>query len=338
MDEQIPASMDKHLDVLQLNQNGGLLVGASSLTGRYWLGSLWFYLNPDCAPHVDKCTAGVQLEAGLRGACWVDEQRVLVGLDTGGVALWELQDENKMFTLKSSACEHDHMTSSVSVSSDGSQFVSGSYDHSVKIWNPELNSLHSFRAHSDIVWDVQYHPSDPALFMSCSQDGKVILWDSRESKPATLVASGSSGFSPTCVTWQPNSRNYYAVGDEGGNVFVSDLRVVVEKTVEYKPHNRMITRLAFSRERPTLLASISEDCTATVVSVTSSSATSIYSSCGHTDCVYGLTWGKENRLLTSAWDGRIIQHSVGAVDVDVNGCPEVNEINGDSDVELNGSQ
>ena len=26
-----------------------------------------------------------------------------------------------------------------------------------------------FAAHSDIIWDVQCHPSEPALFMSCSQ-------------------------------------------------------------------------------------------------------------------------------------------------------------------------
>ena len=67
-------------------------MGASSLTGRYWLGSLWYYTNPERAPDVDKCTAGVQLEAGLRDASWVDVQRVLVGLDTGTlmqkVSIW----------------------------------------------------------------------------------------------------------------------------------------------------------------------------------------------------------------------------------------------------------
>ena len=41
----------------------------------------------------------------------------------------------------------------------------------------------------------------------------------------------------------------YAVGDEGGNVVVQDLRAVVEKTVAYQPHNRFVTSLAFSFER-----------------------------------------------------------------------------------------
>lgn len=63
--------------------DGGLLLGASSLTGRYWYGSLWFYKSPEVAPDVEKCTAGVQLESGLHDACWVDSTRVLVGMDTG---------------------------------------------------------------------------------------------------------------------------------------------------------------------------------------------------------------------------------------------------------------
>lgn len=63
--------------------DGGLLLGASSLTGRYWLGSLWFYSSPDLAPDVEHCTAGVQLEAGLHDATWVDNQHVLLALDTG---------------------------------------------------------------------------------------------------------------------------------------------------------------------------------------------------------------------------------------------------------------
>ena len=63
--------------------DGGILLGASGLTGRYWLGSLWYYANPDVAPDVEKCTAGVQLEAGFKEAVWLDDTKVLVGLDTG---------------------------------------------------------------------------------------------------------------------------------------------------------------------------------------------------------------------------------------------------------------
>lgn len=62
------------------------------MTGRFWLGSLWFYQTPEAAPDVDRCTAGVQLEAGIGDAKWVDNTHVIVGLDTG--QYW-------VFTIKS---------------------------------------------------------------------------------------------------------------------------------------------------------------------------------------------------------------------------------------------
>ncbi|XP_076466393.1 methylosome protein WDR77-like [Babylonia areolata] len=322
---QIPASMDKHLDVLKVHASGGVLVGASSLTGRYWLGSLWYYTNPDLAPDVDKCTAGVQLEAGLRDAAWVDAQKVLVGLDTGGVALWELQDEDKVFSMLSSACEHDNMTSSVSVSCDLSRFLSASYDHGIKVWNPDLTSLHTYQAHSDIVWDVHCHPTEPDLFLSCSQDGKIVLWDIRDRKPAACLRKCSSGSLPTCVQWQPGARNMYAVGYEEGQVSVQDLRIVVEKTVTYHPHNRPVNRLAFCPQKPSMLATVSEDSKATVTSITSSTSSLLYESSGHTDFVYGLTWASDSQFLTSGWDGKILRHMVTNA-----------QINGNTGVEMNG--
>lgn len=51
-----------------------------------------------------------------------------------------------------------------------------------------------------------------------------------------------------------------------------------------------------------------------------------YTSSDHTDCIYGLTWGSQDRVLTSGWDGRIIQHTIGSRGV--NGSPEL-EVNGD---------
>lgn len=230
-----------------------------------------------------------------------------------------------MFSMLSSACEHDDMTASVSINSDVSHYLSASYDHGIKVWNTDLTSLYTYRAHSDIVWDVQCHPTEPALFLSCSQDGKIVLWDVRESKPATCLPKCSSGFKPTCVQWQPNARNMYAVGDEGGHVSVQDLRMVVEKNVSYQSHNRVVTRLAFCPQRPSMLASIGEDCKAVATSVTSSSSSSLYESSEHTDCVRGLTWAGENMFLTSAWDGKILRHNV-----------TNSGVNGNSGVEMNG--
>ena len=60
-----------------------LLVGASSLSGRYWFGSLHYYGSVGGAVNNEKYSAAVQLQSGLSDALWVDACHVLVGLDTG---------------------------------------------------------------------------------------------------------------------------------------------------------------------------------------------------------------------------------------------------------------
>lgn len=329
--DHIPAAMDRHFDVLRFHADGGLLVGASSLTGRYWLGSLWFYGTPEVAPDVESCSAGLQLEAGLCDAAWVNNNRILLALDTGGVALWELQDNCKTFTMLHSACEHDHITSSVSVNADVSQFVSTSHDKGIKVWNADLESLHTYRGHFDVVSDAEFHPTEPSLFLSCSQDGRTLVWDTRKSKPASMLGGSTHGLAPTCVSWQPSAPKMFCVGDEGGHVVVRDLRMVVEKTVSSRPHTRRITSLAFSIQQPSLLASTSEDCTVAVISLGAvDSSPVLYSSTGHCDYVSGCAWHSKEAVWTCGWDGQVLQHTVdNAVP---NGKPNV-QINGELEQE-----
>ncbi|KAL5009855.1 hypothetical protein ScPMuIL_012160 [Solemya velum] len=126
--EQIPAAMDRHMDVVRCRGDGGLLLGASSLSGRYWLGSLWYYETPEVAPDVEKCTGGVQLEAGLSDAQWADDTKVIVGLDTGGLAVWELTDDFHTFLHLHSAVSHDDIVTCVSVSVGSKKAVSAGAD------------------------------------------------------------------------------------------------------------------------------------------------------------------------------------------------------------------
>uniref|UniRef100_A0A0L8I061 Uncharacterized protein n=1 Tax=Octopus bimaculoides TaxID=37653 RepID=A0A0L8I061_OCTBM len=144
--DQIPAVMDRHLDVIQHRKEGGILLGASSLTGRYWYGSLWFYEIAAHGPDVEKCTAGVQLEAGIDDAIWIDQDKTLIGLDTGGIAVWQLVDNYKTFVQMSASVEHDSIVTTVSSFADSKKVLSASHDKSVKIWDLEtLNTTTTYR-------------------------------------------------------------------------------------------------------------------------------------------------------------------------------------------------
>ena len=41
--------------------------------------------------------------------------------------------------------------------------------------------------HNGPIYDVVYHPHQSDMFVSCSQDGRVLLWDVRKPKPAKLI-------------------------------------------------------------------------------------------------------------------------------------------------------
>lgn len=328
--DQIPAAMDRHLDVIYCHKDGGFLLGASSLTGRYWYGSLWYYEEPTSSLDVEKCTAGVQLEAGIGDALWIDRDKVLIGLDTGGLAVWQLVDNYKTFVQVCAAGEHDNVVNTVSISADNKKALSASHDRCLKIWDLEtLNSTATYRAHSNIVWSAQYHPTECDIFLSCSQDGRILLWDSRKSRPASIVDKSPLQLCPTACTWQNGDGYAVAVGDEEGRIIVKDVRNLEKRpTCSYMPHHRPVHRLQFQPENSNILASASEDCSVVVGCLSGDNIEQIYKNTAHQDFVQGICWNHGHKLLSCGWDSVLLTHdlsglknmqSIGTVTVKVNG-------------------
>ena len=64
-----------------------MLLGCSNLTGRFWSGSLWYFIDPDAAPDVEKCLTGIECETGVTdGKFLEDKQKVSIN-ETNGKAV-----------------------------------------------------------------------------------------------------------------------------------------------------------------------------------------------------------------------------------------------------------
>ncbi|XP_066514962.1 methylosome protein 50 [Hoplias malabaricus] len=304
-----PACMDKHLDTVHYRADGCVVLGASGLTGRCWLGSLWVFSDVKLAPNESFCKAGVQTEAGVTEAQWVTTRTILLGSDLGAVELWELAEDERLLVNRFSRHEHDHSVTAVSPAVSGVVAVSSSVDCRIKVWDMNQETVIStYSVHSKPVNSVRFSPTDESLFLSCAQDGRLLLWDRRKSKPASRFDLVSPSCSPTTITWDPHRPTTIAYGDELGRVSVMDFQSGGNVQV-MNTHRRRVTGLTFSKHSSPLLASVSDDCS---VAVVNAQFREMYRDTRHQDFVRGVCWvpGGSNVLTTAGWDHQVLQHSI----------------------------
>jgi methylosome protein 50 len=304
----------KHLDALDHDADGGLILGSSSLTNRVWNGELLYFDN--CVGDVtlnDNKVVVAPLECGITDVKWIaGTRRFVAGCDSGAVELWELSAEKDCLSCVAKPIEHDGIVTSISVNSSSKRFISASHDKSITVWDiEEFLPVSVHKGHYDIVWSVAFHASNPDVFISCAQDGRMLVWDLRQPKPASIMETEFLLSLPTCVAWKKDVEHGVAIGTEMGSILLQDCRVGVGVPLAVTAHSRPVYRIAFAPHRNDWLASASNDCTSAVSCFAEETATVIFSNSRQQDFVQGVSWNPVNQqLYTCSWDGTLISTDI----------------------------
>ncbi|MEJ2600891.1 MAG: WD40 repeat domain-containing protein [Anaerolineales bacterium] len=143
------------------------------------------YAYPDYTIQFWKMPQGERLLA-IKGVEWTHEFSQVVfspdgqtllsvakyedGMDLGVLELWRASDGERLYQLEASGIL------SAAFSSDGQLIATGSYDHTVRLWQTSDGKLLKIlRGHGDYVTDLAFSPSGE-LLASGSNEGTVILW------------------------------------------------------------------------------------------------------------------------------------------------------------------
>lgn len=293
------------MENIDINSEGGVLVVSSNLTGHTWDGGLtYFTADANLKEELACSRLSKEMFVSLADGAWIDATHAVVATDNGSVDVLTLEDGQ--FVDPVEAIQHHSFVTSVSVFADGTSCVSGSDDYYVCTADVrEGKLLRKYLAHGDTVNQVTAHNASPHMLASCSMDGTVLVWDSRNPKPARKVSVSKDTATSVCY-----HGNKLAVGTQRGELLIKDLRASSHLPLKsVSNHSRPITRIKFSPSREDLLATCGEDGLVAVVNYNLLNTQAIYTDSSHTDFVTGLVWRSDNSLLSCSWDSSIHMHS-----------------------------
>ncbi|XP_018010593.1 methylosome protein 50 [Hyalella azteca] len=308
-------AMEDRLEFLTPRPGGGCAMGCSSLTGRCWSGSVWLYDDPLQAPDIAMSQASHQLHAGVPCAVWISRDILVVGEDGGHVEWLSTAEDPSKFTSLDSISIHTSYVSCLAVNSDSTQLITAGGDGMISVLDCNRQSKQVFcPAHASECCSVAYHTSDPRVFASTGLDGNVLIWDTRQEKPASGVHRNSS-CPDTAVLWHPTSSGSgigsLLIGSIGGSVRLhcTESR---ETLVSTEALSRRVAKfIPFESSSSSPVAVVGQQETVVVLDVAPNNISTLYTnSSQHSDIVSDVLWLSSKSLLSCGWDKSVRQHSL----------------------------
>eukprot|EP00357_Protocruzia_adherens_P006416 CAMPEP_0114989870 /NCGR_PEP_ID=MMETSP0216-20121206/10446_1 /TAXON_ID=223996 /ORGANISM="Protocruzia adherens, Strain Boccale" /LENGTH=490 /DNA_ID=CAMNT_0002352913 /DNA_START=28 /DNA_END=1500 /DNA_ORIENTATION=- len=136
--------------------------------------------------------------------------------------------------------------------------ASGSADQTVKVWDiTQSKCVHTYNHHSNKVQVVRWNPKEESVLLTGSFDQTVHVFDA--SKPENSISCKLDGDLESAA-WNPNNHMLFAASTESGSIVYQDARSLESKPVmEFKAHDKAVSAISFSKDVPSMLASVSTD-------------------------------------------------------------------------------
>jgi len=311
----VPAVMEKHLEFLDFNSIGDLIVGASSLTTRYWSGSLWYYrkgVAEEDITNPEMCLTGLDLQTGVLDGRFVQDKQMVLGLDSGGIVMVTLTKEvdgdrvTYYLEQQTAVVEHEDILTGLDFWEGDGSLASVGADQRLNIFSPSLALVHTFHpAHSRFISSVACS-STPHILATSSREGTVRVWDTRQAKPARTVYKNETR-PPSCITW--SGEREMVVGSSTGDVIVVDTRGKgLENLYQDQIFDREISRMRWSPDRRRL-AVAEDDVKVGIISVKEGQVIVEMVDSKHTDYVRGLAWSGFDTLWSAGWDHKVVSRT-----------------------------
>ncbi|XP_042499940.1 protein HEAT STRESS TOLERANT DWD 1 [Macadamia integrifolia] len=146
------------------------------------------------------------------------------------------------------------------------RLVSGDCKNCIHLWEPSSSvtwnvDANPFIGHTASVEDLQWSPTEPHVFASCSVDGSIAIWDTRLGKsPAASMKAHNADVN--VISWNRLASCMLASGSDDGTFSIRDLRLLKDGdslVAHFEYHKHPITSIEWSPHEPSTLAVSSSD-------------------------------------------------------------------------------
>ncbi|WJX53032.1 hemolysin III domain membrane protein [Trifolium repens] len=144
------------------------------------------------------------------------------------------------------------------------RLVSGDCNNKIYLWEPTSAATWNvdttpFTGHTASVEDLQWSPTEPHVFASCSVDKSIAIWDTRLGRsPAASFQAHEADVN--VLSWNRLASCMLASGSDDGTISIRDLRMLKDGEVaHFKYHKHPITSIEWSPHEASSLAVSSAD-------------------------------------------------------------------------------